>query len=108
MERDRTMRDREAQPYASRGRIARIVEPKEGLEDFGQRIFRHARTVIANCDADRVRAARECDLNRTSRQRVANRIAQHVFDGSAQYFAISAQRSCRWFVAGDLAVSLIR
>ena len=77
---DETAADGEPEPDAPRPPSARRRAPVEGLEDALAILVRHAVTVVAHCNKDRIVVRDDVDLHLLARVRVASRVLEQVVE----------------------------
>ena len=81
--------DGQAQPDAAAGSAAVFFDPVEGLEDFGERVGRHAGAVVTKGDDGAAVFGRQLDVDGTTLGRMPDGVAKHVIAGTPQKLVIA-------------------
>ena len=89
VQRDRPLRDAEAEADPARIGLTRRVHAKERLEDLADRFFGNSGAEIADRDSRRVTGCFQPDLDARGLRRVADRIHYDVLYGTSKHFVVS-------------------
>jgi hypothetical protein len=93
----------EAEANAAGGAGAGVVNAEEGLEDLRELIAGDAGATIADRDSCGAGSRAQVDINCFPFRRVANRVADHVFERAAKEFFIAADGDFVMDLKGEIA-----